>query len=107
MPFTNTYWSIQALAVAPEGKVYGGGGPIFRERGSYYYRKMPSSDSKLFVYDPATQAFSYPGPDKVSSNRIRTLLAGPDGRIYIGMEIGEEKGFHIYDPATNQWTYWV
>ncbi|MBN2002885.1 MAG: hypothetical protein JXA21_05980 [Anaerolineae bacterium] len=105
MPFTNTFWSIQALTVAPDGKVYGGGGPIL-SADSFYYQEVLSPGSRLFVYDPATQTFSYPGPDKVSGNRIRTLLAGPDGKIYIGMEIGEEKGFHIYDPATNHWTYW-
>jgi streptogramin lyase len=104
VPFTNFYWNIRALAVAPDGKVYGGGGPILKE-GSFYYYELSSPGSRLFVYDPATQTFSYPGSDKVSSNRIRALLAGPDGKIYIGMEIGEEKGLHIYDPATNQWTY--
>ncbi len=104
-PFTNTNWTIQALAVAADGKVYGGGGPGLTVD-TYYYGWGESPGSRIFVYDPATGAFSYPGADHVSLSRVRTLLAGPDGKVYVGMEIGEDAGFYIYDPATGKWDYW-
>jgi len=104
-PFTNTDWSTQALVVAPDGKVYGGGGPKWIVD-TYYFSRAASPGSRLFVYDPAIQTFNYPGSDEVSISRVRTLLSGPDSKIYIGMEMGGEKEFQVYDPATGQWTYW-
>ncbi|MBN2002890.1 MAG: hypothetical protein JXA21_06005 [Anaerolineae bacterium] len=104
-PFTNTNWTIQALVVAADGKVYGGGGPDLVVN-TFYYSKASSPGSRIFVYDPATQTYSYPGSDRISISRARALLAGRDGKVYVGMEIGRESGFYIYDPATEKWTYW-
>ncbi len=104
MPFTNTEWTIRALAVTSNGKIYGIGGPATLSTLSHTTLHFPGS--RLFVYDPATQIFSFPGPDKDSRNRMRALLAGPDGKVYIGMEVGEESGLHIYDPANDKWIYW-
>ncbi len=106
MPFTNTQWIVQALTVAPNGKVYGGGGSGTVVLGNRYYHGLNCPGSRLFVCDPTMQTFSYPGPDEVSINRISALMAGPDGKVYIGMEVGKERGFHVYDPATGQWMYW-
>mgnify|MGYP001293056611 CR=1 FL=1 len=117
---------IHALAVASDGKVYGGsyggflfaynpasglfvnlGQPVPSE--SYVYALAVSADGKvyggtaypaghLFVYDPATSAITDMGRAKWGGNYVYALLGAADGKIY-GGTADPEGHFFAYDPA--------
>jgi hypothetical protein len=91
--------TIHAIAVAPDKRVYVGGG--FTN-----LNNAGTGMDYLAVYDPVADTWSPVGPANSVNATVRALAFGPDGILYIGGEftnLGGADGdkFSSYDPSTN------
>jgi hypothetical protein len=97
---------VYALATAPDGTIYGGGG-VWSYSAQYDLTGL-SGKNILFAYNPnngSVQRFNPPRPSH-DFTEIRAMTVAPTGQVYLGLgQLFYPGGsFLVYDPATNQFT---
>ncbi|WP_298401644.1 hypothetical protein [uncultured Chloroflexus sp.] len=99
-------WGVSALAVAPDGKVYVGGG--FTNAGGN------AAADYVAVWNPATGQWSALGSngsgDGALNSGVSALVVAPDGKVYVGGWFTNAGGnaaadyVAVWNPATGQWS---